>query len=73
MGHILTGQMLLLFFVLILRAQRNNGKSGVGCVLKVKTLVTICKNCGWQSLDIGQVDELLKRTTNIYCELRDEF
>ena len=44
-----------------------------GCVLKVKTLVTICKNCGWQSLDIGQVDELLKRTTNIYCELRDEF
>lgn len=34
----------------------------LGCILKVRTPITICKNCGFESLDIGQLDELKKRT-----------
>ena len=32
-----------------------------GYTIKVKTPLTICNNCGWECLDIGQTDELLKR------------
>lgn len=31
-------------------------------LLNVVTPVTICKECGFQSLDIGQTNELMKRT-----------
>ncbi len=31
-------------------------------IVTVKTPLTICKCCGWQCLDLGQLNELLKRT-----------
>jgi len=45
----------------------------LGCVLKIHTPVTICKCCGWESLDIGQTDELMKRTKKRHEEQRDNF
>ena len=35
-----------------------------GETIKVLSPVTICKCCGFQSLDIGQTNELLKRVRN---------
>lgn len=35
----------------------------------VKIPVTICKNCGWQSLDNIQADELCKRTKAAFDKL----
>ena len=37
-----------------------------GSTLKVKTPITECKCCSWQSLGKGQVDELIKRTKEVY-------
>lgn len=41
-------------------------------ILKVHIPVTICKCCGFQSLDIGQVDELMKRTKICHEEQCDK-
>ena len=40
-------------------------------LIKVITPVTICKSCGFQSLDIGQTNELMKRVNN-YSNCKDD-
>ena len=45
----------------------------LSCILKVSTPVTVCKCCGFQSLDLGQTDELMKRTKRCHEEQRDNF
>lgn len=43
----------------------------LGCVLKVKTSVTVCKNCDWECLTTGQLDELRKRTKQVHTSQLD--
>jgi hypothetical protein len=40
----------------------------LGNTLTVYTPVTICKHCGFASLDLGQTNELVKRTRKILTE-----
>jgi hypothetical protein len=35
----------------------------------ITTPLTICKCCGWQSMDTGQADELCKRTKAAFAKL----
>ena len=39
-----------------------------GHTLWIKTPVTVCRKCGFQTLDIGQTNELLKATKKAYEE-----
>lgn len=41
-----------------------------GCNLWVRSPGSVCKNCGWQTVGIHQIDILLRKTARTYANIK---